>query len=184
MNRKLVWAVFSILTIVLLAFQNLSPRFAGKRSLLSTPQGDVYIIVDKSDYELHVYDKIGWYATYPVVFGSKSLEDKMMRGDRRTPEGNFRIISKKPHKKWNKMLLLDYPNEESWTKFKRRKAQGVIPASARIGGGIGLHGTWPNDNIVVDDYTNWTEGCVSLRNRDLDELYTYVDTGTRVIIRK
>ena len=30
-----------------------------------------YIIVDKSDYELKVYDDEGWYATYPIVFGSK-----------------------------------------------------------------------------------------------------------------
>ncbi|HQX97160.1 MAG TPA: hypothetical protein PLF17_14725, partial [Chitinophagaceae bacterium] len=33
------------------------------------PVGKVSIVVDKSDYELNIYDDIGWYATYPVVFG-------------------------------------------------------------------------------------------------------------------
>jgi lipoprotein-anchoring transpeptidase ErfK/SrfK len=61
---------------------------------------------------------------------------------------------------------------------------GLIPRSARIGGGIALHGTWPNDNIVVDDYTNWTQGCVSLRNSDLDEIFEFIQPGTKVVIRK
>src|SRR4051812_5944680 len=46
-----------------------------------------YIIVDKSDYELKVYDDEGWYATYPIVFGSRDLSDKMKEGDKKTPDG-------------------------------------------------------------------------------------------------
>jgi murein L,D-transpeptidase YafK len=118
------------------------------------------------------------------VFGNKSLDDKMIEGDRKTPEGTFRIVNKKPHAKWHKIMMLDYPTRESWEKFNRRKAQGVISKSAKIGGGIGIHGTWPNDNIVVDDYTNWTQGCVSLRNADIDEIFQFTQEGTKVIIRK
>ncbi|HEY2722182.1 MAG TPA: hypothetical protein VGI82_10680, partial [Chitinophagaceae bacterium] len=44
------------------------------------PVGTIYIIIDKSDYELNVYDSKGWYATYPVVFGNNSLDDKKMEG--------------------------------------------------------------------------------------------------------
>jgi murein L,D-transpeptidase YafK len=173
---------FGILS--LFAFRSLEGRKISKRAFIELPAGGVYIIVDKSDYELQVYDDEGWYATYPVVFGSKSQEDKMMAGDRKTPEGTFRILSKRPHSKWHKMLMLDYPNKESWEKFRRRKVQGLIPKSADIGGGIALHGTWPNDNIVVDDYTNWTQGCISLRNEDIDEICQYIQPGTKVIIRK
>ena len=50
-----------------------------------------YIIVDKSEYELKVYDDEGWYATYPIVFGSRDLGDKMREGDKRTPTGKFSI---------------------------------------------------------------------------------------------
>ena len=79
---------------------------------------------------------------------------------------------------------LDYPTKESWEKFKQRKAKGLIPANAKIGGGIAIHGTWPNDDLVVDDYTNWTQGCIALRNEDLDEIFTYVPIGTKVTIKK
>src|SRR5215216_5558919 len=65
----------------------------------SMPVGAVRIVVDKSSYELYVYDSKGWFATYPVVFGNSSLEDKKMEGDRNTPEGSFKIASKRVHEK-------------------------------------------------------------------------------------
>lgn len=169
---------------MLFSFTILEKRIVKKRFFTPQPIGNVYIVVDKSDYELIVYDEEGWYATYPVVFGSRNMEDKFMEGDRRTPEGNFRITNIRSHDKWNKMMMLDYPNKESWAKFTARKKRGLIPKNARIGGGIALHGTWPNDNIVVDDYTNWTNGCVSLRNEDIDEIEQFVKVGTQVIIRR
>ncbi len=149
-----------------------------------SPVGTIYIIIDKSDYELSVYDEKGWYATFPVVFGNNSLDDKKMEGDKKTPEGNFKILSKKVHDKWYRFLALDYPTKESWEKFNQRKQRGEIPASARIGGSIGIHGTWPNDDFVVDKYKNWTLGCVSMKNEDVQEVYGYTPVGTRVIIRK
>ena len=69
------------------------------------PVGTVYLVIDKSDYELNVYDDKGWFATYPVVFGNNSLDDKKMEGDRCTPEGNFHIISKKIHNKWKYLQM-------------------------------------------------------------------------------
>ncbi|HUQ64948.1 MAG TPA: L,D-transpeptidase, partial [Flavitalea sp.] len=93
-------------------------------------------------------------------------------------------LDKRPHSKWHKIMMLDYPNKDSWEKFNSRKEQGIISRYAKIGGGIGIHGTWPHDNIVVDDYTNWTQGCVSLRNEDIDEIFGFIEPGTRVTIRK
>src|SRR5262245_51195518 len=91
------------------------------RSKNSWPVGTAYIIIDKSDYELHVYDDKGWYATYPVVFGNSSLSDKKMEGDRNTPEGTFHIASKRVHDKWHRFMALDYPTKDSWAKFNQRK---------------------------------------------------------------
>lgn len=179
-----IFVVFAVAVFGLFAFRTIERRIVKKTLTRSEPSGLVSIVVDKSDYELHVYDDEGWYATYPVVFGNKNLGDKLMEGDRKTPEGTFRIINKRPHAKWHKMLMLDYPTKESYQKFSERKARGIIPKSARIGGGIALHGTWPNDNIVVDDYTNWTNGCVALKNEDLDEIEQYMPVGTEVRIQK
>jgi murein L,D-transpeptidase YafK len=161
------------------------PSHAYKRSAAeSGPVGSISILIDKSDYELRVYDDKGWYATYPVVFGNNSLADKKMEGDKNTPEGTFHILSKRIHDKWHRFLSIDYPTQESWEKFRTRKKRGEIPSSARIGGAIGIHGTWPNDDFVVDKYKNWTLGCISMKNDHVEELYNYTSVGTEVMIRK
>jgi len=148
------------------------------------PVGNISITIDKSDYELTVYDEKGWYATYPVVFGNNSLEDKKMEGDNNTPEGSFKIVSKRIHEKWFRFMAIDYPTKESWEKFKLRKQRGEIPASASIGGSIGIHGTWPNEDFVIDKYKNWTMGCISMKKNDVLEVYGYTPVGTRVTIRR
>lgn len=150
----------------------------------SAPVAPMRIVIDKSDYELHVYDAKGWYATYPVVFGNDPMKDKRMEGDRCTPEGTFKIVGKKPHSKWSRFLLLDYPNQETMAKFKERKQKGEIPKNATPGGGVGIHGTWPHEDFIIDRYKNWTLGCISLKNADVQELYTYIPMNTTVTIRK
>ena len=154
MKTKVLFAILGISLTGLLSFRVVEERLIKRRVFDSSPNGVVYIVVDKSDYELKVYDEDGWYATYPVVFGSSGLDDKMMEGDKKTPEGTFRIISKRPHEKWHKMLMLDYPNKESWTKFNERKSNGEIPRNAKIGGGIAIHGTWPSWAHSLQSYSN------------------------------
>jgi murein L,D-transpeptidase YafK len=155
-----------------------------RKTASSMPIAPIRIVIDKSDYELTVYDAKGWFATYPVVFGTNTLEDKKYEGDRNTPEGTFKIVAKKPHPKWDKFMLLDYPNAESLAKFNQRKMRGEIPKNARPGGGVGIHGTWPNDDNIIDRYTNWTLGCISLKNEDVDDLYSYIKPGTPVTIKR
>ena len=141
-----------------------------------------YIIISKKNYELKVYDDEGWYATYPCVFGSSDLRDKYMEGDKRTPEGKFKVLLKKIHPKWGYDLLLDYPNEQSIEKFKERKAEGIIPRNAKIGSGIAIHATRPQEEWTVDYYQNWTDGCISLKYTEAKDLYSYIPVGTPVTI--
>jgi murein L,D-transpeptidase YafK len=150
----------------------------------SNPVGTVSIIIDKSDYELSVYDDKGWYATYPVVFGNNTLADKKVQGDKNTPEGNFQINAKRVHEKWCRYLSLDYPTAADREKFNKRKKNGEIPANASIGGGIGIHGVWPHEDFVVDRYKNWTLGCISMKNDDVKEVYGYITPGTTVKIKR
>jgi murein L,D-transpeptidase YafK len=148
------------------------------------PVGSVSIVIDKSDYELSVFDSKGWYATYPVVFGNNTLSDKKMEGDKNTPEGTFHIQSKRVHEKWCRFMALDYPTAESRQKFNQWKQNGEIPSSAKIGGSIGIHGTWPHEDFVIDRFKNWTMGCISMKNDDVSEIYSFTTQGTKVTIKK
>ena len=155
-----------------------------KLSIRDSIKNPYYIIVDKSEYELYVYDDEGWYATYPIVFGSKDLSDKMREGDKRTPDGNFKVILKKIHQKWGPELLLDYPNKTSVQKFNERKAKGLVPKTAKIGDGIAIHATRPQEEWTVDNFYNWTDGCVSVKYTEMKDLYSYIPVGTNVTIRQ
>ncbi len=195
--KKTILVPVSLLVAVFLLMAFMPPRKSNKRSVvkslkatskarhtsLKKEENNFYIIVDKSDYELKVYDEDGWYATYPIVFGSKDLSDKMKEGDRRTPNGKFKIILKKIHPKWGPELLLDYPGPSDVEKFNERKKKGLIPKSAKIGGGIAIHATRPEEEWTVDNFYNWTDGCVSVKYSEMKDLYNYIQTGTEVTIQ-
>lgn len=176
---------FTLLSVVPGKRTNNRNSYFRKKSEIPEPKNNpYYIIISKKSYELKVYDDKGWYATYPCVFGSSDFRDKYMEGDKRTPEGNFRIIVKRNDSKWKYELLLNYPNEDSYRKFNERKADGVIPGNARIGGGIAIHATRPQEEWTVDYYQNWTDGCVSLKYTEAADLYSYIPVGTPVTIEK
>lgn len=176
-NQRAVKAGLFVLVCGVLVLTNTSFRYRHSFQNYS-------ILIDKSDYELNVYDNAGWLVAYPVVFGSNDLKDKYWEGDRRTPEGHFRIISKRVHEKWDRFLMLDYPTPESIALFNDRKSRGIIPPNAKIGGGIGIHGTWPHEDYAIDRYLNWTMGCISMKNEDVEALYRYIPVGTPVTIRR
>ena len=155
-----------------------------KDEFIPNVQSGYHIVISKKNYELKVYDSEGWFATYPCVFGSNDLSDKLMEGDKRTPEGTYKIILKKNSGKWAYQLLLDYPTAEDKRQFNERKARGIIPKSARIGGGIAIHATRPQEEWTVDYYQNWTDGCISLKYREAKDLFSYIDAGTTVTITK
>ena len=146
--------------------------------------GEFTLLVDKSDHTMKIFEGDKLVQEYTVVFGNNDKGDKMIQGDRKTPEGTYHISYMKKHNKWNKFMLIDYPNQADIQKFNERKAQGLIPKNAKIGGDIGIHGTWPHDEPMIDRKVNWTLGCISLKNEDTDELYENVVVGTKIIIQK
>lgn len=170
---------FRPLLILILVFVITTSFFKATKS-----KSAYYIVIDKSDYELNVYDAEGWLVAYPVVFGNNDQGDKMVQGDRKTPEGTFTIVSKRIHNKWCRYMGLDYPTIADINKFNQRKQQGLISARSILGGGIGIHGTWPHEENAVDEYQNWTEGCISLKNEHVKQLFDMVSVGTKVTIRK
>jgi len=115
--------------------------------------------------------------TYDAEVGSNALGVKQRQGDRATPEGRYHIVKKKDRgqSRYYRALLLDYPNDADRQRFAAAQRRGEIPRGARIGGLIEIHGDGGRGQ-------NWTEGCVALSNRDLDDLYPRVGAGTRVTI--
>lgn len=140
------------------------------------------IVVHKLSRKLVIYRGLTPLKTYPVVLGNDPYNDKLCQGDACTPEGVYGIRAKYPHPRWDSFIWLDYPNTQNWLKFSKAKKAGRIPPEADIGGEVGIHGTEdPSRNITGQ---NWTKGCISLLNKDLDEIYPLVNNKTLVIITR
>ena len=142
------------------------------------------ILVDKSDYAVAVYYRGRPIRLYRAVFGPRPMDNKCMEGDRCTPEGQFTISRKNGASQYNKFMQISYPNDSARARFARLQSNGIIPKTARIGSDIGIHGIWPGGDDLIKLGVGWTDGCVALCNKDVDELFTMVGVGTKVVIQK
>lgn len=142
------------------------------------------IVVSKSHYRVALYYRKQLIRTYKAVFGPNPNFNKLMEGDRNTPEGRFMIINKNPASKYHKFMLLNYPNDSAQIRFNRMKALGKIPPTAKIGGDVGIHGIWKGGDDMIEMGVGWTDGCIALKNKDVEELFSFVGVGTQVVIKK
>ena len=161
---------------------NYDRQIADILGIANPDKSKISILIDKSRYRLTVYYQGNPIKSYPVVLGGNPTGDKLREGDRRTPEGLFKIRDLYPHQSWSKFLWIDYPTPASWRKHLQAKQQRKLSSSATIGGEIGIHGVPEGADDLIDEGTNWTLGCISLKNKDVDELYQVVQVGTIVEI--
>ena len=129
--------------------------------------------------------KIIGYKNGKVVLESKmslgkngDKGNKLQAGDYRTPEGNYRIVRKKCDPRLYRSLMISYPNADD---IARARSRGVKP-----GGYITIHGQpkWNADGRG-DSYTlahDWTEGCMAVPNRVMDQLWAGVRNGVPITI--
>ena len=144
----------------------------------------LYVVVDKKQYAVKLYYRHRLIRTYKAVFGPQPLQNKCMEGDRCTPEGLFTIKNKNPNSRYNKFMLLSYPNDSAIARFNALKQKGSIPQNAKIGGDIGIHGIWKGGDDMIEMGVGWTDGCVALKNKDIEDLYAIIGVGTKVLIKK
>jgi lipoprotein-anchoring transpeptidase ErfK/SrfK len=135
------------------------------------------IVISKAERSLVLYRNGQKVLSYPVRLGFNGIKEKRYQGDGATPEGRYRVTSKRGQgqTQFYRALLLDYPNEEDRRRFKLEKKSGHIPASRGIGGQIEIHG-------VENELMAQTLGCVMLDNPQMAALFDRVDRGTPVTI--
>lgn len=144
------------------------------------------ISVFKKKHQLIVYYKGRMYKIYHAVFGrSFEVGTKLWEGDRRTPEGVYTIIEKHPSRRWEWFLTLNYPNIVDLKRYDQLRDGGVVPVEdgrpVGVGGRIGIHGT--DVPLFNKGNFNWTTGCISVDNADINQLYKLLPVGTVVIIK-
>lgn len=113
---------------------------------------------------------------YTVALGREPHGDKLREGDGRTPEGNYRLDWRNPRSRFHLALHISYPNESDRV---RAAAVGASP-----GGDIMLHGLPGGLGWIgkLHRFVDWTDGCVAVTNREMEEIWRAVDDGTPIEI--
>jgi murein L,D-transpeptidase YafK len=136
------------------------------------------VLVDKSESRLYLMRDGVSFGDYHVVFGANPKGHKQEEGDERTPEGKYTLDYKKDDSAFYKAIHISYPNEND---TRLAEARGVSP-----GGFIMIHGQknglgWLS---IISQRFNWTNGCIAVKNSDMDEIWQSVGAGTLIEIVK
>ena len=133
-----------------------------------------YIRVVKSAREMTLYSAgRAVYVIHGIQLGDAPVGPKHFQGDERTPEGRYTIDYGNPGSAYHLSLHISYPSARDLA-FAR--SQGRSP-----GGLIFIHGQpndWPGGRVPGD----WTDGCISVSNAEIEALYEAVPDGTVIDI--
>ena len=147
--------------------------------IASLPHGALAdrIVVEKSERRLTLFRDGKPLKTYRIALGGNPVGPKRVEGDKRTPEGTYTIDWRKADSQYYRALHISYPGRED---VARARAMRRSP-----GGDIMIHGQpeGPGWRGFVHENVDWTEGCIAVTNREMDELWSAVPDGTRIEIR-
>jgi murein L,D-transpeptidase YafK len=113
--------------------------------------------------------------SYAVSLGPDPISPKWREGDGRTPEGEYRIDYRKADSSFHRALHISYPGPKD---IAVARAHGVSP-----GGLVMIHGTKNGLSRHQEEQlpADWTNGCVAVTDREIDEIWRMVPDGTRII---
>lgn len=128
------------------------------------------IVVEKSNKKMYLLDVNSCIVKQYSVVTGKNSGPKQCDGDKKTPEGVYKIIEKRDSK-YHKFLALDYPRAKD---IKKAKELGCKP-----GDSIGIH-SWI-EGLPVDG----SLGCIRVKTKEeILEINNLVSVGTEVEIRE
>ncbi len=136
------------------------------------------VLVKKSEKSLYLLRDGQVVKRYRIMLGPRPKGPKLQEGDERTPEGAYRLDRKNPNSRFYKSIRVSYPNPND---VERAQKFNVDP-----GNNIMIHGmknSWNEKTMARAEKFNWTDGCIAVKNSDMDEIWEAVDIGTPIEIQ-
>lgn len=180
MRTVLTAAFLSVLTLSgAIGWTGAAGAASGKQlAMLSPPLKADRIVVLKSERRLVLMRGDHVLRVYHVALGRYPEGRKTRQGDAKTPEGTYTVDYRldSDRSKFYRALHISYPSERD---IQQARQLGVDP-----GGQIMIHGL-PKDwtaSQLGHPKIDWTQGCIALTNREIDEVWQMVSDGTTVEI--
>ncbi|MDH5750668.1 MAG: L,D-transpeptidase family protein [Rhodospirillales bacterium] len=136
------------------------------------------VIVLKSERRLVLFRNGTPLKSYRVALGRSPRGAKTRQGDGRTPEGVYVLDWRNRKSRFYRSIHVSYPGPADRDRARR---EGVSP-----GGDIMIHGLPNGRGAIGPDHTrwDWTDGCIAVTNAEIDEIWSLVDDGTPIEIRR
>lgn len=150
--------------------------FAGDAEAARALKADKIVVV-KSERRLYLLRGSEVVKSYRVALGRQPRGTKLYQGDGRTPEGRYVLDGRNAGSNFYRALHVSYPNAADKV---RARAMGEA-----AGGLIMVHGlpnerpNWGEEHWMY----NWTNGCIAVTNREMDEIWASTELGTPIEIR-
>ncbi|MFQ5469868.1 MAG: murein L,D-transpeptidase family protein [Gammaproteobacteria bacterium] len=137
-----------------------------------------FVLVSKSERTMYLMNQGRIIKRYPISLGENPVGHKRQLNDKRTPEGRYTLDWRNPESKYHKSIHISYPSRED---MARARHNGVNP-----GGSIMIHGV-VNDTVSeimseLNKRPDWTDGCIAVTNKEMDEIWLAVKNGTPIEI--
>ncbi len=129
------------------------------------------IVVYKERHKLYLMHDDQVMKSYDIALGFNPVGHKQFEGDGKTPEGTYFIDWLHPNSQYHRALRVSYPNAQDRA---YAASQGRSP-----GGDIFVHG---GPKGRADPDTDWTAGCIAVRDEEIEEIYSMVRPGTPIFI--
>jgi LysM repeat protein len=131
--------------------------------------GDWRIVVSRTNHLLMLYDGDALFKVYRIGIGKQE----------RTPNGTFVISSKVKEPEWYAPdgRVIPFGDGDNLLGTRWLALQHTTESGPSFKG-LGIHGTWKPETIG----TNSSNGCVRMRNAEVEELYAIVPRLTPVEI--
>ena len=115
--------------------------------------------------------------SYAVALGRGGLKPKKSEGDRRTPEGLYRIDSRNP----------EQPVSPGLAHLLSGRSRQRTRPQARSGPRQRHHDPRPGKPVQAagnaQHLYDWTDGCIAVTDSEIEEIWRLVPDGTPVEIR-
>jgi murein L,D-transpeptidase YafK len=163
---------FSIIAILSIAVT----CFGAEQALPADAKAD-RVVVAKMERTLTLMSRGKILKTYKVALGGEPVGPKLRQGDHKTPEGVYVLDRRNAHSQFYRSIHVSYPDAADRV---RAKKLGVSP-----GGDIYVHGLpngygWIGNGHRLKD---WTDGCIAVTNKEMDEIWRAVEDGTMIEIK-
>ena len=156
------------------AYAMVSPK-GGFNGKISLPKAD-RVVVLKGERKLVLMRGDDVLKIYRVALGRYAKGAKTRQGDAKTPEGSYTLDYRLTNSAFHRAIHISYPNARDRAVAR---ASGVSP-----GGKIMIHGLakdWTADDLNHPNL-DWTQGCIAVTNREIEEIWRLVSDGTPIDI--